>query len=85
MYEKIIIASHHKMAEGLKDTLNYITGGHGNVHALSAYLNNTSIQEEIDELLKDIKEEDEVLVFTDLLGDQSTKHSSHIFPMRIFM
>lgn len=65
---KIIIASHHKMAEGLKDTLNYITGGHGNVHALSAYLNNTPIQEEIDELLKDIKEEDEVLVFTDLLG-----------------
>ncbi|WP_141432601.1 PTS sugar transporter subunit IIA [Bacillus sp. 03113] len=65
---KIIIASHNKMAEGIKDTLNYITGGHGNVHALSAYLNNTPIQEEIEELLKDVKEEDEVLVFTDLLG-----------------
>ncbi|MGP7819675.1 PTS sugar transporter subunit IIA [Niallia sp. 01092] len=65
---KIIIASHHKMAEGVKDTLNYITGDHGNVHALSAYLNNTPIQEEIEELLKDVKGEDEVLVFTDLLG-----------------
>lgn len=65
---KIIIASHNKMADGLKDTLNYITGGHGNVHALSAYLNNTPIQEEIEELLKDVKEEDEVVVFTDLLG-----------------
>ncbi|WP_018664848.1 PTS sugar transporter subunit IIA [Heyndrickxia acidiproducens] len=65
---KIMIASHHKMAEGIKDTLNYITGGQGNVHAFSAYLTNAPVQEEIEALLKDTKDEDEVLVFTDLLG-----------------
>ncbi|MEZ0117609.1 PTS sugar transporter subunit IIA [Heyndrickxia coagulans] len=65
---KILIASHHKMAEGMKDTLNYITGGQGDVHALSAYLTNTPVREEIEALLKDTKDEDEVLVFTDLLG-----------------
>jgi len=65
---KFIIASHHKMAEGVKDTLNYITGGQGNVYALSAYLKNTPIQEEIEELFKEVKEEDEVVIFTDLLG-----------------
>jgi PTS system mannose-specific IIA component len=65
---KFIIASHHKMAEGVKDTLNYITGGQGNVYALSAYLKNIPIQEEIEELFKEIKEEDEVVIFTDLLG-----------------
>ncbi|MET1247394.1 PTS N-acetylglucosamine transporter subunit IIBC [Sporolactobacillus sp. STCC-11] len=65
---KFIIASHHKMAEGVKDTLNYITGGQGNIYALSAYLKNIPIQEEIEELVKEIKEEDEVVIFTDLLG-----------------
>ncbi|QAA23371.1 PTS sugar transporter subunit IIA [Sporolactobacillus terrae] len=65
---KIIIASHHKMATGIKDTLNYITGERNNVSALSAYLTNTPIQEEIDALLKGVDQEDEVVVFTDLLG-----------------
>ncbi|GAY76863.1 PTS system, mannose-specific IIA component [Sporolactobacillus inulinus] len=65
---KIIIASHHKMATGIKDTLNYITGDHDNVYALSAYLTNTPIQEEIEALLTGVNQEDEVVVFTDLLG-----------------
>lgn len=65
---KIIIASHHKMATGIKDTLNYITGERNNVSALSAYLTNTPIQEEIEALLKGVDQEDEVVVFTDLLG-----------------
>ncbi|BBN99786.1 PTS sugar transporter subunit IIA [Sporolactobacillus terrae] len=65
---KIIIASHHKMAQGIQDTLNYITGERNNVSALSAYLTNTPIQEEIDALLKGVDQEDEVVVFTDLLG-----------------
>ncbi|MDT3428253.1 PTS system mannose-specific IIA component [Paenibacillus forsythiae] len=65
---KIIIASHEKMAEGIKDTLNYISKGIGNVHALSAYLTNTPVKEEVKELLGDVGEEDEVVVFTDLLG-----------------
>ncbi|GEB76849.1 PTS system transporter subunit IIA [Sporolactobacillus inulinus] len=54
---KIIIASHHKMATGIKDTLNYITGERNNVSALSAYLTNTPIQEEIDALLKGVDQE----------------------------
>lgn len=67
---KIIIASHDRMAEGVKETLNYITKGIGNVHALSAYLTNTPVKEEVKRLLEDVGEDDEVVVFTDLLGDR---------------
>lgn len=65
---KIIIASHERMAEGIKNTLDYITKGIGNVHTLSAYLSNTPVKEEVKHLLEDVGEEDEVVVFTDMLG-----------------
>lgn len=63
---KIIIASHHKMASGLKDTLEFITGEQRPVVAIDAYLEN----EVLDDTLKDIFTEksidDEYIIFTDL-------------------
>jgi len=63
---KIIIASHHKMASGLKDTLEFITGEQRSVVAIDAYLEN----EVLDDTLKDIFTEksidDEYIIFTDL-------------------
>ena len=34
----LVTASHHKMADGLKDTLNFVSGGVQETIALSAYL-----------------------------------------------
>ena len=52
----LVTASHHKMADGLKDTLNFVSGGVQETIALSAYLDNQPVEEE----------EDEVIVLTDL-------------------
>lgn len=68
MQRKIIIASHHRFADGLKDTLEYIAPNVAEVHAISAYLSNVPIQDEITEVLGEIDEDCEVIVFTDLLG-----------------
>ncbi len=68
MKHKVIIASHRKFAEGLKDTLEYIVPGTVEISAISAYLTNIPIKEEINRILKDITENDEVIVFTDMLG-----------------
>ena len=52
MKRVIVIASHHRMADGLKETLNFITGGLTEVVSLSAYVDNRPVEEEIDELMK---------------------------------
>ena len=48
----LVTASHHKMADGLKDTLNFVSGGVQETIALSAYLDNQPVEEAVDELMK---------------------------------
>ena len=66
MKRVIVTASHHRMADGLKETLNFITGGLTEVVSLSAYVDNRPVEEEIDELMNGFADEDEVVVLTDL-------------------
>ncbi|KAA9001262.1 PTS N-acetylglucosamine transporter subunit IIBC [Affinibrenneria salicis] len=65
---KIIIASHHRLAQGLKDTLNYVVPNAADIIAIAAYVTNTPIDEEIQASLHDVTDQDEVIVFTDILG-----------------
>ena len=46
------------MADGLKDTLNFVSGGVQETIALSAYLDNQPVEEAVDELMKGFAEED---------------------------
>ena len=52
MKRVLITASHHKMADGLKDTLNFVSGGIQETIALSAYVDNRPVEEAVDELMK---------------------------------
>jgi Phosphotransferase system, mannose/fructose-specific component IIA len=54
---KIIIASHHKMASGIKDTLEFIAGEQQNVMAIDAYLDNVPL----DDTLKTIFQEKKMM------------------------
>lgn len=65
---KIIFASHHRLASGMRDTLNYLIPNMTHVVAIDAYLDNDPITETLQQALADLGEEDEALVFTDLLG-----------------
>ena len=47
----LIIASHEKMADGMKDTLNFISGGIQETIALSAYVDNRPVEEAVDEVM----------------------------------
>lgn len=64
----LVIASHEKMADGMKDTLNFISGGIQETIALSAYVDNRSAEETIEEVMDGFEEEDEVVVLTDLMA-----------------
>ncbi len=62
----LIIASHHKFADGLADTLNFISGGIQETVALSAYLDNQPIEDAVEELMSRYHTEDELVILTDL-------------------
>lgn len=62
----LVTASHHRMADGLKDTLEFISGGIQETIALSAYVDNRPAEDAVEELMNGFAEEEEVIVLTDL-------------------
>lgn len=54
------------MAEGLKDTLEFVSGGAQETIALSAYVDNQPIEEAVEKLMNGFADEDEVVILTDL-------------------
>lgn len=54
------------MAEGLKDTLAFVSGGAPETIALSAYVDNQPIEEAVETLMNGFADEDEVVILTDL-------------------
>lgn len=65
---KIIIASHHNLAQGMKDTIEYIIPNVCSITAITAYTNNVPIDKEIENAFSKITDKDDILIFTDLLG-----------------
>ena len=64
---RYIIASHHLLAHGLKDTLNFLTSMDGIID-ISAYMDDTDLPTQIKELFDSFDPEDEVVMMTDMLG-----------------
>ncbi|WP_125565250.1 PTS sugar transporter subunit IIA [Companilactobacillus insicii] len=65
MKRKIILASHHKLADGMADTLNFITGGLVELSVLSAYMDNDPIEDKISKMM-DESSDTEIVVLTDM-------------------
>ncbi|TYU82733.1 PTS N-acetylglucosamine transporter subunit IIBC [Listeria monocytogenes] len=65
---KIIIATHHYLAKGFKDTLEYIVPNIVEVVDINAYIDNISIESQILKSLESINKDEQIFVFTDLLG-----------------
>lgn len=66
--KKIVIATHSNLAEGFKDTLNYIAPNTVEVEVINAYIKSDRVEEEIEEVLNKFDSSEQILVFTDLLG-----------------
>ena len=66
---KMILASHGKLAEGMKDTLEMIVGKHENIYAFAAYSDGseTKFLEDIQALINENQDE-QIVIATDVLG-----------------
>jgi fructoselysine and glucoselysine-specific PTS system IIA component len=70
---KFLIATHGTLAAGLKSSLDLIVGAMDNVFLIQAYVDeNKSVEDEIKEILNHVTEEDELLIFSDILGGSVT-------------
>ncbi|WP_040215052.1 PTS sugar transporter subunit IIA [Clostridium polynesiense] len=65
---KILIASHGYYAKGAESALEIIIGNRSNVTYLSAYVEDKSLKEDVEEYFKGVSEEDSVIILTDLFG-----------------
>lgn len=66
MKRVLVLASHHRMAEGLRDSLAFVSGGEQETIALSAYVDNQPIEEAVRGLMSGFGEQDEVIILTDM-------------------
>lgn len=64
----IVIASHHKLALGMTDTLRYITNTDLEIITLAAYLDNTPVNQQIEKIMAKIPQTAETFIFTDMMA-----------------
>lgn len=65
---KILIASHSELAEGMKHTLQFFVGQDIDVTSICAYVDEEKLETKLERYFSQVDVQDEVLVFTDLLG-----------------
>lgn len=64
----IIIASHGTMASGIKNSLDILTGDVENIYTVDAYINELDFTIDLKKIIKEVKLEDQLVIFTDLEG-----------------
>ncbi len=65
---KIFISSHGKMATGIQSSLNILIGNTDKVTFFDAYLDETNVKDALDDFFKDVNEDDQVFLLSDLYG-----------------
>lgn len=70
---KFLIAAHGSFSSGIKSSLEIIIGKVENVSVIDAYVDgNKSIEDELNTILTNVHVEDELVVFSDLMGGSIT-------------
>jgi len=73
---KFLIATHGNLATGVKSTLDIIIGHTENVFLIEAYVKeNKGIEHDLAALLKTLARNEELIIFTDLLGGSITNQA----------
>ncbi len=70
---KYLIATHGSFAAGILSSLEMIAGKNENISTIEAYTDgNKSIDGQIDSVIEKLEDNDELIIFTDLMGGSIT-------------
>lgn len=76
---KFLIASHGTLASGIKSSVNIIIGETEHVFLIEAYVDeNKTIEDELMAVLSRVAADDELIIFTDLLGGSITNQVARL-------
>lgn len=65
---KIFFSTHGKFASGVKNTLEILFGQVGNLTCFDAYIDESSVQEQLDIFYESVNDDDQVILLSDLYG-----------------
>lgn len=65
---QFLLASHGKMASGMKTSLDILLGASKNVTVFDAYVDESNVENKLREFLDSVNEEDQVILLSDLFG-----------------
>lgn len=65
---KFLIASHGRLASGIKSSLDILLGASKNVTVLDAYVDESNIPSQIEEFYASLNPQDQAILLTDLYG-----------------
>ena len=65
---KIFLASHGRLASGMKNSLDILLGNSEHVTVFDAYLDDSRVQDKLDEFYQTVSQGDQVLLLSDLYG-----------------
>ena len=77
---KIMIATHGYLANGIKSSIELLTGKKENVSYLNAYVDDKDYTLEIKKFMESIGEEDEAVIFTDIYGGSVNQKAVLMLP-----
>src|SRR5258708_38919994 len=70
---KYLVATHGTFAAGVKSSLDIIIGETDNIWLIQAYVDeNVSVETELKQILEQLNDDDELIVFSDILGGSIT-------------
>lgn len=65
---KILLATHGRYAEGLKNTAHFFVSEDYQIESISAYVDDQNIKDQLNQFFNKCSEDDEVIILTDLSG-----------------
>ena len=66
---RLVLASHGRLAEGMKNSAQFIAGKTAEIYTICAYLEDkVTLESQIDELFSRFADTDEIIVATDIFG-----------------
>lgn len=66
--KRILLASHGKLASGIKSSIKILTGKEDQIETIDAYLDDADFTVEVEKFLKGLKENQQYYIFTDIYG-----------------
>ena len=79
---KFLIASHGRVASGIKSAVGILTHDDSAITTVDCYLDESDFTPQIQEFLDSVQEGDEAVVFTDLLGGSVCNKVTQMHPER---